>query len=100
MGLAGVAWNAKILPVKVLDADGLGSNATIAKGIKFAAERGAQVINISLGGPGFSQTEVAAFNAVINTYGAVVVAAASSSPNRRSRKPLPPPRTLRASSSN
>lgn len=50
IGIAGVAWNAMLLPVKVLDAQGLGDYLTIAAGIKYAADQGAKVINLSLGG--------------------------------------------------
>jgi subtilisin family serine protease len=50
VGIAGVAWNARLLPVKVLDKSGNGSYLTIAAGIKYAADHGAQVINLSLGG--------------------------------------------------
>lgn len=49
-GLAGVAWRAKILPVKVLAASGLGRDADIAKGIVWATDQGADVINMSFGG--------------------------------------------------
>lgn len=48
-GIAGVAWNARILPVKVLDSNGVGSADRVANGIRWAAEQGAQVINLSLG---------------------------------------------------
>lgn len=47
---AGIAFNSTLLPVKVLDAAGLGSTATIAQGITFAKDHGADVINLSLGG--------------------------------------------------
>jgi serine protease len=50
-GVAGVAFNASIMPVKVLDILGSGSYLNIADGIYFAADNGAQVINMSLGGP-------------------------------------------------
>ena len=49
-GVAGIAFNAKIMPVKVLDNEGFGSLADIAEGIKYAAKNGAKVINCSLGG--------------------------------------------------
>ncbi|GAA3302726.1 hypothetical protein GCM10020218_098870 [Dactylosporangium vinaceum] len=52
IGVAGVDWNARILPVKVLDQDGNGYDADIAAGIVWAADHGAKVINLSLGGPG------------------------------------------------
>jgi subtilisin family serine protease len=48
-GIAGVAWNCKILPVKVAGADGLGSEDKVADGIRWAVDNGAGVINISMG---------------------------------------------------
>ena len=49
-GLAGVCWNCTILPVKVLNAKGAGDYLAIAKGIRYAADRGAKIINMSLAG--------------------------------------------------
>lgn len=49
IGVAGVAPAAKVLPVKVLDSDGSGSDSDVARGICFAADQGAKVINMSLG---------------------------------------------------
>jgi serine protease len=51
IGVAGVAFHAKIMPIKVLSARGSGSVSGIAEGIRFAADHGAKVINMSLGGP-------------------------------------------------
>ncbi len=74
-GVAGVAFEATIMPVKVLDHFGSGSTAHIADAIRWAADHGAKVLNLSLGGGGRS---VVMENAV--TYarkkGAVVVCAA------------------------
>jgi subtilisin family serine protease len=50
IGIAGVGWNASLLPVKVLDSQGNGNYLTIAAGIKYAADHGAKVLNLSLGG--------------------------------------------------
>lgn len=50
LGVAGVAFNTSIMPVKVLDRNGSGTAANVADGIYFAADNGAAVINLSLGG--------------------------------------------------
>jgi serine protease len=50
-GVASLAYEATIMPLKVLDDYGSGSSADIADAIRFAADHGAKVINMSLGGP-------------------------------------------------
>ncbi|RMH39226.1 MAG: peptidase S8 [Deltaproteobacteria bacterium] len=50
IGVAGVARKVKIMPLKVLGADGSGSVGGIADAIRYAADEGAKVINMSLGG--------------------------------------------------
>lgn len=78
-GVAGVAYNAKLMPVRVLDRWGNGSYADVADGIRWAADHGAQVINLSLGGPSSSS---ALFDAVSYAYGkGVTVVAASGNDN-------------------
>jgi thermitase len=49
IGIAGVAPNATVVPVKVLKKDGTGTDATVARGICFAVARGARILNLSLG---------------------------------------------------
>ncbi len=51
LGVAGVAFESTILPLKVLGGDGRGSVPGIANAIRYAADQGAHVINMSLGGP-------------------------------------------------
>jgi len=48
-GVAGVAWNSKILPLKAIDSSGTGTTDKVAEAIRWAADNGAQVINLSLG---------------------------------------------------
>ncbi|MCP4499326.1 MAG: peptidase S8 [Deltaproteobacteria bacterium] len=55
-GVAGLAPKAKIMPIKVLSDRGYGSVGDIANGIRFAADNGAKVINMSLGGGMYSAT--------------------------------------------
>jgi len=50
-GVTGVARNVQIMPLKVLSAGGSGSVGGIADAIRYAADNGAKVINMSLGGP-------------------------------------------------
>ncbi|MDA7436885.1 S8 family serine peptidase, partial [Synechococcus sp. AH-601-B19] len=78
VGITGVAYNARLLPVKVLTSSGSGSTSGVINGINWAAEQGADVISLSLGGGGFSQ---AMADAVANAaaQGTVVVMAAGNS---------------------
>ena len=83
LGVAGVAFSSPIIPVKVLDSSGSGYDSDVADGIIWAAQHGARVINLSLGGA-YSQTDCDAVSAA-TSMGALVVAAAgnstSSAPN-------------------
>ncbi|MBM6618068.1 S8 family peptidase [Bacillus suaedaesalsae] len=74
-GIAGTAPNTKILAVRVLDANGSGSLANIANGIRYAADAGAEVINMSLGCDCSTTTLQDAVNYAYNK-GVVLVAAA------------------------
>jgi serine protease len=56
LGVAGIAFNTTIMPVKVMDSTGHGSDYTIAQGIYWATDHGARIINMSLGGTGSSST--------------------------------------------
>lgn len=49
-GIAGICWYCKIMPVKVLNAKGMGTYSAIAEGIRWAADHDADIINLSLGG--------------------------------------------------
>ena len=83
-GVAGVTWNCRLMPVKVLtrmvnnanpaDVRGVGSAADIAAGIRYAVDHGARVLNLSLGGTVDTMVERDAIAYAI-AQGAVVVAA-------------------------
>ena len=75
VGVAGVAFHAKIMPIKVLSARGSGSVSGIAEGIRYAADHGAKVINMSLGGPMASSVLAKAVK-YAHDKGVVVVCAA------------------------
>ncbi len=75
IGGSGVAPNAKILPIKVLDQAGQGDARDVATGVRYAADSGAQVINLSLGGATESPSLTQAIQ-YANDKGALVVAAA------------------------
>ena len=78
MGTAGLAFCATLMPIKVLSKGGFGTVANVAEGIRFAADTGAQVINMSLGGPIKSKIlEDAVVHA--NKKGVLIVAAAGNS---------------------
>lgn len=49
-GIAGMNWNAKIMPIKVLDSGGSGTISTLIEGINFAVNNNATVVNMSLVG--------------------------------------------------
>ncbi len=73
-GITGIAPQAKLMPIKVLAADGGGSDASVAEGIVWAVDHGAEVISLSLGGPGESKVMRDAI-VYAQAKGAVVVAA-------------------------
>ncbi len=77
-GVASVAYNATVMPIKVLDLSGQGSYAGIIQGITYAVGNGADIINLSLSGRAISQ---ALKEAIDQAYanGVIVVAAAGNS---------------------
>ena len=81
VGAAGLAFCATLMPVKVLNQRGFGTVANVAEGIRFAADEGAGVINLSLGGPIKSRILEDAVDHALKR-GVVVVAAAGNSGRR------------------
>jgi len=75
LGVAGVAFKAKIMPVRVLDANGFGSLSDVVEGIRYAVDHGATVINLSLGSRASARLMEEAV-AYAHSKGVTVVAAA------------------------
>jgi serine protease len=81
VGTAGLAFCATLLPVKVLGRHGFGRVTNVAEGIRFAVDGGAQVINLSLGGPTRSRIVGDAVRYALDR-GVIVVAAAGNTGKR------------------
>lgn len=82
LGIAGLTWNTKIMPIKVTSSTGSAPYSAIANGIVYAADNGARVASISIAGGMYSSTLENAVNYAYQ-HGCLVVAAAgnSSSPS-------------------
>jgi thermitase len=78
LGVAGVCWGCPIIPVKVLNRRGQGDDASIAEGLRWAADNGARIISMSLGGPEDSQVLREAIE-YAHSRGALIVAASGNS---------------------
>ncbi|MEA5599925.1 S8 family peptidase [Nostoc sp. UHCC 0252] len=74
-GVTGIAYDSKIMAVKVLNDSGSGSYSSISKGIRYAVDNGANVINLSLGGGSANRTLESAIN-YASSKGVIVVMAA------------------------
>ncbi len=92
-GVAGIAYEATLIPLKVLSASGGGTVADIAEAIRFAADHGANVINMSLGGGGESSAMAEAID-YAHKKGVLVIAAAGNSGQNSASYPARYPHVL------
>jgi subtilisin family serine protease len=99
VGIAGICWHCLILPVKVLNSAGSGTHSNIAAGIVWAADHGADVINLSLAGPTPSAVVESAVNYARN-HGVVVVAAAGNEGSSRRFYPAAYPGVISVAGTN
>src|SRR3989344_8550724 len=76
--VAGVAWNTKIMPLRVTDTAGYGYSSTISSAITYAADRGAKTVNVSFGGV-CTTSSIASAASYMRQKGGWVVASAGNS---------------------
>lgn len=89
IGMAGVVWDAKIMPIRILDQNGHSETSKISQAIKYAADNGADIINMSIVSdafdPAITQDVEYAYN-----KGAVLAAAAGNAGSNLSNFPVSP----------
>lgn len=86
IGIAGIAWNSKIMPIKVMQSSGFGSSSDIANGVNYARLNGATILNLSLGSYGESLTLKTALE---NAYSTAVIVAAAGNDGIKIEPPIP-----------
>jgi serine protease len=96
IGVAGVAWHARIMPLRVLGYGGTGTSSDILEAVKYAAgleidagvqlDRPVDIINLSLGGSGYSHIEEAIYEEV-RDQGVIIIAAAGNDGNNNPMYP-------------
>jgi subtilisin family serine protease len=99
IGMAGICWKCKVMPVKVLNANGSGTHSNIAAGIVWAVKNGADIINMSIAGPRAS-TVMANAVAFARRKGVVVIAAAGNEGSRSLYYPAAYPGVISVAASN
>ncbi len=87
--MTGVAWNAKIMPLKFLNDQGSGSTSNAILAINYATAKGVKLTNNSWGGGGYSQALYNAINAA-GQAGALFIAAAGNSAQNTDTSPSYP----------
>jgi len=98
-GIAGMTWYNKIMPVKAMSAEGYGTTFDIAKGIIWAVENGANVINLSLGNYKESNVLQRAIRYAYN-HDVVLIAAAGNDSSQQPSYPAAYPEVLSVSAVN
>ncbi|MEM7772796.1 MAG: DUF5942 domain-containing protein, partial [Cyanobacteria bacterium P01_A01_bin.37] len=99
LGVAGIAYRANLMPLKVLASSGGGTVADISEAIRYAVDNGADIINMSLGGGGDSALMKEAI-AHAHDKGVVVVAAAGNAGTNAASYPARYPSVIAVSALN
>jgi serine protease len=97
-GLTGLAYGVRVMPVRVLNGEGNGDAATIARGVRFAVNHGARVINLSLEFPGgITAADIPELISALryaNRHGVVIVAAAGNEAHAAAAYPARAPNVI------
>lgn len=88
-GVSGVAWDVQLMTVKVMDDEGIVEVADLVSGIEYAVDNGADIINLSLGAPGYSAAEAGAID-YARGHGVLVIAAAGNETKNLNSNPYYP----------
>jgi subtilisin family serine protease len=89
VGIAGMNWKVQVMAAKFLDSQGSGTTADAIKAIDWAREHGAQIMNMSWGGGGFSQILLEALGRA-EAAGVLLVAAAGNESSNNDTNPIYP----------
>ena len=89
IGITGVCWQVKIMPLRAANSLGYFTTATIVSAINYAVRNGAKIINASFGGPSYSLSEYNAINAA-RLAGVLFVAAAGNDTSNNDTSPTYP----------
>ena len=88
-GITGVRWSARILPIDVFGRSAGASQFALVRGLRYAVQQGAKVINMSLGGPGGSRSVLSELRRA-SQAGVIVVAAAGNESRSNDARPSYP----------
>lgn len=80
-GIAGIAWGARVMPLRALDKDGVGLVENVAEAVHYAIDNGADVINLSFVGDSFSEPLYKALRRAYENGIVVVVASGNTATN-------------------
>ena len=89
LGVTGVCWSCKLLPVKVLDDNGDGTSESVAAGVDYARIRSADIFNLSLGGPSNDSVLQSALQSASNAGKLLVFAAGNEGANNNTTPSYP-----------
>ncbi|MBA2382230.1 MAG: S8 family serine peptidase, partial [Chloroflexi bacterium] len=89
IGVSGVAWNVKIMPLKVFSASGQAETSDIIAALEYAVANGARISNNSYGGPVYGQAEFDAFAAAAASGHLAIAAAGNSGQNNDTHPSYP-----------